>query len=141
MYPLGILPFAPSVNALDRYCELMGMKEASELPTNYVNEDSESENEGNNIQARSCKVNYEDIRKDEGTEIPINHPHPTQLTTTTTLPLDNMDRRERNCPAPTFQTISANSVYMPARTLDTIIRVIGQCAPTPREHVVTRHVP
>ena len=32
------------LNALDRYCELMGVRDASELPTNRVNLDTEGEN-------------------------------------------------------------------------------------------------
>ena len=130
------------LNILDWYCEFMGVKEASELPTNYVSKDpeSESENEENNIHVSSCKVNYKDIRENKGTKIPINHPHSTQLATST-LPPDNMDHRECNHPALTFQTISSNSIYMLAQTLDTIIRAIRQCVPTPKERIVTHHMP
>ena len=34
------------LNALDRYCELMGVRDASELPSNYVSIDSDEESEG-----------------------------------------------------------------------------------------------
>jgi len=45
------------LNALDHYCELMGVKDVSELPSNYVNEESEKdEDEENIIQVRSCSV-------------------------------------------------------------------------------------
>ena len=44
------------LNALDCYCELMGVKDVSELPGNYTYEDSEDEDEENIIQARVCKV-------------------------------------------------------------------------------------
>lgn len=44
------------LNALDRYCKLMGVKDVSELPGNYTYEDSEDEDEENIIQARVCEV-------------------------------------------------------------------------------------
>ena len=34
------------LNALDRYCELMGVRDTSELPSNYVSIDSDKESEG-----------------------------------------------------------------------------------------------
>ena len=36
------------LNALDRYCELMGVRNAAELLSNYVNMDSEDEEESEN---------------------------------------------------------------------------------------------
>ena len=58
------------LNALDRYCELMGVKDASELSSNYVNEDSEEEEIV--IQAKACTIGSEYKKEDEITEhIPI----------------------------------------------------------------------
>ena len=37
------------LNALDRYCELMGVRDASELLSNYVSIDSDKESEGYNL--------------------------------------------------------------------------------------------
>ena len=31
------------LNALDQYCELIGVKNVADLPQNYVNKDSENE--------------------------------------------------------------------------------------------------
>ena len=36
------------LNALDRYCELMGVRNAAELLSNYVNMDSEDKEESEN---------------------------------------------------------------------------------------------
>jgi len=51
------------LNALDRYCELMGVKGASELPSNYVN--PEPEDEEVIIQARACVLSEVDKRESE----------------------------------------------------------------------------
>ena len=61
------------LNMLDQYCELMGVKNAAELPPNYVNEDSESEDEENIITlVNSCEVREENIRNEErGNRLPI----------------------------------------------------------------------
>jgi len=71
MYPLVIYPLAPSVNALDQYCELMGVKSPSELPTNYAIKDSESEDEDNIIQAKVYMVRNEDKRDNEENKLLI----------------------------------------------------------------------
>ena len=36
------------LNALDRYCELMGVRNAAEPPSKYINMDSEDEEESEN---------------------------------------------------------------------------------------------
>ena len=50
------------LNALDRYCKLMGVKEASGLLSNYVNKDVDSEDNTNLIQVKACTI--EDKRRD-----------------------------------------------------------------------------
>ena len=44
------------LNILDRYCELMGVKNVFKLSSNYVYEDSEEEDDNNIIQAQMCEV-------------------------------------------------------------------------------------
>jgi len=53
------------LNALDRYCELMGVEDAAELPPNY--DDVGSDNEGNIIQVQACRVR-EDKRDERNPE-------------------------------------------------------------------------
>ena len=60
------------LNALDRYCELMGVKSATNLPPNYVNMDSESENE--DIEVKACVLLYKDKRPSGTTEGNNNSP-------------------------------------------------------------------
>jgi len=52
------------LNALDWYCKLMGMKGASELPSNYINPESEDKEEII-IQARACILGKVDKRESE----------------------------------------------------------------------------
>ena len=51
------------LNALDWYCQLMGVENVANLPQNYVNEDSENK-ENNNIvvQINTCTIKGEDIK-------------------------------------------------------------------------------
>ena len=53
------------LNALDRYCELMGVKDVSELTANYVYD--ELKDEGNIISVQSCAVRELDKRTSEST--------------------------------------------------------------------------
>ena len=56
------------LNALDRYCELMGVNDASGLPGNYVNDpDSDKGDEENIIQARACTLTDFDKRDEDST--------------------------------------------------------------------------
>ena len=55
------------LNALDRYCELMGVKDASELPSKDSSEEVESEEEIN-ILAHACVVLDKDKRDEETTK-------------------------------------------------------------------------
>ena len=55
------------LNTLDRYCELMGVKNVFELSSNYVYEDSEEEDDDNIIQSRMCEVREMDKRENETT--------------------------------------------------------------------------
>jgi hypothetical protein len=53
------------LNALDRYCELMGVKNASELPSNYVSLESDDEEEVTIITSNACTMRRTDKRKEE----------------------------------------------------------------------------
>jgi hypothetical protein len=62
------------LNALDRYCELMGVKDASELPTNYVNMDAEcDESEENIIRVNACSFRDKDIKENALAGNPNKH--------------------------------------------------------------------
>ena len=54
------------LNTLDRYCKLMGVKSASDLPANYINMDSESESK--DIEVNACILTHEDKRENETIE-------------------------------------------------------------------------
>jgi hypothetical protein len=68
------------LNALDRYCELMGVSEASDLPANYVNEDL-VDDEDITIRVNVCVVSRRDKREEEEGTNPISpttsHPYST----------------------------------------------------------------
>ena len=52
------------LNALDRYCELMGVREPSELPSNYVNIEAEDEEDSDNIiRANACLLVHKEESK------------------------------------------------------------------------------
>jgi hypothetical protein len=69
------------LNALDRYCELMGVKTVAELPSNYINRDSESEqSEQNIIQLKTCSIVNKRMNRRKGNNnkiphIPNSQPH------------------------------------------------------------------
>ena len=56
------------LNALDRYCELMGVENVSKLPSNYVSVENENEDEGLIIQTRACTVREVDKRENDKSE-------------------------------------------------------------------------
>jgi len=57
------------LNALNRYCELMGIGNTSELPSNYVKTtSSETEENEDNIQAHMCMILGPDKRREESKE-------------------------------------------------------------------------
>ena len=58
------------LNALGRYCELMGVKNAAQLPANYAN--PESENESEIIQAKACLVSKGNKRECEEGDVLTN---------------------------------------------------------------------
>ena len=60
------------LNTLDRYCELMGVKDASELPSKDSSEEVESEEEIN-ILAHTCVVLDKDKRDEETTKNRSNY--------------------------------------------------------------------
>ena len=81
------------LNALDWYCELMGVKSAAELQSNYVNMDSENEDEEDDIiQSQACAIVGIDKRVSESDEDLTNisfHSH--ILYSTTHLSTRSMD--------------------------------------------------
>ena len=66
------------LNALKQYCELMGVEDATELQSNYVSSDLESEDEINII-ANACTIDRKDIRKNEQTKGSYIPQHPNHL--------------------------------------------------------------
>ena len=83
------------LNALDWYCELMGMKNASELLTNYTIKGSESEKEDDIIQARVCTVVSEDIRTSEEDKHSIHSSSPISSSPHPLIP--NLDMHNFSC--------------------------------------------
>jgi len=73
------------LNALDRYCELMGVSDTSGLPSKYDDIDPEEESE-EVIQAKACIVQDEDKRTKEGTRKIIIPPHHCFSTTSHPTP-------------------------------------------------------
>ena len=86
------------LNALDRYCELMGVKNASELPSNYVNLESDDEEENDIITLNACMITRKDIRREDETST-LNSTHQSSLLSTTPL-IHNM----------IYSSLSANEV-------------------------------
>ena len=187
------------LNALDRYCELMGVKNVFELSSNYVYEDSEEEDDDNIIQSRMCEVREMDKRENETTRDCSTRSDSSLYPTYSTMLRSTLSTDElREClayehrlntyrlgvaPSPdgplpgrwvdflneqdaimasrrppphfdqrfhqgtlNFQQPPIDNVSMPADTLETIIRAIGQVArsppaPVPRIPPVNRYVP
>ena len=63
------------LNVLKQYCELMGVEDATELQSNYISSDLESEDEINII-TNTCTIDRKDIRKDEWTKGSYIPQHP-----------------------------------------------------------------
>ena len=69
------------LNALDQYCELMGVKDASELPSKHVDLKSNDKEEEIIIHTNLCSIIHRDKREDERPTPPIlilnliSHPH------------------------------------------------------------------
>ena len=62
------------LNALDRYCELMGVRDASELPPNYISMDSEDEEDNKaNIIMNACTIEGTYKTKSKTTIESIDH--------------------------------------------------------------------
>src|SRR6202000_2664869 len=74
------------LNALDRYCELMGVENVANLPQNYVNEDSENE-ENNDIIVRTnaCTIKRDDIKARGRIDKVSNNSSSSHLTHYTTV--------------------------------------------------------
>src|SRR6202000_2411720 len=74
------------LNALDRYCELMGVENVANLPQNYVNEDSENE-ENNDIIIRTnvCTIKGDDIKARGRMDEESNNSSSSHLTRYTTV--------------------------------------------------------
>ena len=66
------------LNALSRYCELMGVNDASELPSNRVSKESDIELNG--IRVQVCLTRPEDKRDDQDSLSPILHSRSTRQT-------------------------------------------------------------
>ena len=72
------------LNALDRYCELMGVKDASGLSGNYVNDPDSNEDDEDQpiIQARVCTLAVLDKREEDCTVNGTYSSNPTNYPTT-----------------------------------------------------------
>ena len=74
------------LNALDWYCELMGVENVVNLPQNYVNEDSENKGENNDIiRTNACTIKGEDIKTRGRTDRISNNSSISSLLHYTTL--------------------------------------------------------
>ena len=75
-----------TLKALDRYCKLMGVKNVAILPQNYVNEDSENE-ENNDIIVRTnaCTIKGDDIKARGRMDEESNNSSSSHLTHYTTV--------------------------------------------------------
>ena len=111
------------LNALDRYCELMGVKNASELQSNYVNMDSEGEDgEEEIIAVKACAIRDEDKRDEGWTGRSSNLSHLYSLsssTSTDTIDMDGLTTAE-------FEACSLYEIYL--RAVERGMRAPGQMA-------------
>ena len=72
------------LNALNQYCELMGIENVADLSQNYINEDSENEEENDNIiWTNVCTIKGEDIRIRERMDSTSNLSSSSSLLSTT----------------------------------------------------------
>ena len=76
------------LNALGRYCELMGVKDAAGLPSNYVTEESEGE-EDNVIQVQACAVVEDKRMKGISKDFPIPSSSTTNYSPLPTSPISS----------------------------------------------------
>ena len=76
------------LNALGQYCELMGVKDAAGLPSNYVTEELEGE-EDNVIQVQACAVVEDKRMKGILKDFPIPSSSTTNYSPLPTSPISS----------------------------------------------------
>jgi len=67
------------LNALKQYCELMGVEDVSDLPSNYVSRELESESEEIIFRSNACTVREEYKETSDSMDQPIEQPSSTLL--------------------------------------------------------------